>query len=430
MSQRQPSLAERIALLGPHERRWLLNGVPAGLLIWTWPLWARPEQLAPPGDWNLWMVKAGRGWGKTRTGAEWVRERAKRSDERIAFIGRTAADVRDVMVEGPTGILRVFPDDQRPLYEPSKRRITFPSGAVASCFSADEPDLLRGPQHSTIWCDELAAWRFDREAWDNAMLGLRLGNHPRAIITTTPRPTKLVREILGRSDCVVTGGSTYDNSGNLADNFLTAILGRYEGTRLGRQEIEAELLEDNPGALWTQGLIDRLRVRQAPQLKRIAVAIDPAVTSKDDSDETGIICGGLGVDGHGYIMADLSGKLAALEWAQAACDWYEANGADRIVAETNNGGDLVEATIRTVNPMVSYKAVTATRGKIIRAEPIAALYEQGKVHHVGQFPLLEDQMTTFDPATSRKSPDRMDAAVWLLSDLMLKQSATPSVTML
>lgn len=427
---RQHSLAERLALLNPHERRWLLNGVPAGLLVWSWRVWARPEQVAPPGEWNLWMVKAGRGWGKTRCGAEWVRERAKNPNERIGLIGRTAADVRDVMVEGPTGILRVFPDNERPLYEPSKRRITFSSGAVATCYSADEPDLLRGPQHSTLWCDELAAWRFDRETWDNAMLGLRLGEHPRAIITTTPRPTKLVREIIGRPDAVITGGSTYDNAGNLADNFLTTILGRYEGTRLGRQEIEAELLEDNPGALWTQGLIDRNRVRQAPALRRIIVAIDPSVSSNESSDEAGIIGAGLGVDGHGYVLADLSGKMAALEWAQAACEWYDKNGCDRIVAEVNNGGDLVEATIRTVNPMVSYKAVHATRGKIIRAEPIGALYEQGKIHHVGNFPALEDQMTTYDPAISKKSPDRMDALVWAMTDLMLHQAAEPSVHLL
>jgi len=427
MQHRHPSLAERIAKLSPQERRWLLNGVPAGLLIWSWRMWARPEQVAPPGGWTLWLIKAGRGWGKTRTGAEWIRERVRNRNEVIALVGRTAADVRDVMVEGPSGIMRVFPDSERPNYEPSKRRITFASGATATCFSADEPDLLRGPQHTACWADELAAWRYDRETWDNLMFGLRLGEHPQACITTTPRPTKLIRELLSRHDCTVTGGSTYDNAGNLAQNFLSEILTRYEGTRLGRQEIEAEVLDDNPGALWNGRVIERNRVRHAPALRRIAIAIDPAVTSNPDSDETGIVAGGLGEDGHAYILADLSGHMAALEWAKAAVGWYQDNCADRIIAEVNNGGDLVEATIRTVDPMVSYRAVHATRGKAIRAEPIAALYEQGRVHHVGQHAALEDQMTSFDPATSKRSPDRMDALVWLVTDLMIGAHAEPRV---
>ena len=422
---RQPSLAERLAAAGRQQRRWLLNTIPVGLLIWTWRVWARAEQVEPPGDWNIWMIKAGRGWGKTRTGAEWVRERAKDPSERIALVGRTAADVRDTMVEGSSGIMRIFPENERPLYEPSKRRITFASGAQASCFSADEPDLLRGPQHSSVWADELAAWRFDRDAWDNLMFGFRLGNKPRCCITTTPRPTKLVREIMARPDCSITGGSTYDNAGNVADSFLTTILSRYEGTRLGRQEIHAEVLDENPGALWSPKVIEQNRVRVAPAMRRIVVAIDPAVTSNADSDETGIIGAGLGEDGHGYILADLSGVMAALEWAKAAVGWYKDNGADRIIAEVNNGGDLVELTIRTVDPYASYSAVRATRGKMIRAEPIAALYAQGRVHHVGTFAALEDQMTSFDPATSKKSPDRMDAAVWALTELMLGSQGEP-----
>lgn len=426
----QPSLAELIAEATPSERRWLLNGVPANLLAWAWNIWARPEQMAPPGDWNVWMVKAGRGWGKTRTGAEWVRERARNPQERIHLIGRTAADVRDVMIEGESGLLKIFPDDERPLYEPSKRRVTFKSGAIASCFSADEPDTLRGPQSSSFWADELAAWRFDRDAWDNLMFGFRLGDKPRGIITTTPRPTALVREILARPDCQVTGGSTYDNAGNVADSYLATILGRYEGTRLGRQEIEAEVLEDNPGALWKASNIEKYRVRVAPAMRRLVVAIDPSVTSNPDSDETGIACGGLGEDGHGYVMADLSGVMPAIDWARAAVAWYKGRGADRIVAEVNNGGDLVEMTIRTVDKEVAYKSVHATRGKQIRAEPIASLYEQGRVHHVGCFPTMEDQMTSYDPATSKKSPDRMDAVVWLLTELMLGAGGEPRLRVL
>jgi phage terminase large subunit-like protein len=424
------SIAERLASLTEYERRTILSGVPANLLIYAWPVWARPEQMEPPGDWNVWLIKAGRGWGKTRTGAEWIRSKSRNKDERMALIGRTAADLRDVMVEGPSGVLSVFSDDEKPVYESSKRRITFKSGAIANTYSADEPDLLRGPQHSAIWADEMAAWRYDRETWDNAMMGMRIGPHPSVCVTTTPRPTALIRELMKRSDCIVTGGTTYDNAGNLAANFLSEILQKYEGTRLGRQEINAELLEDNPGALWSGRTIESLRVRNAPAMRRIVVAIDPAVTSRPDSDETGIIGAGLGEDGHAYVMSDLSGIMVANEWATTACNWYEANGADRIIAETNNGGDLVEATIRTVNPHASYRSVTATRGKAIRAEPIAALYEQGKVHHVGQFPTLEDQMTTYDPATSKKSPDRMDALVWALTELMLHDNGSPSVTIL
>ena len=423
------SLAERLATYSPQQRRHILDGVPIELLLYAWEIWARPDQLAPPGNWTAWLIKAGRGWGKTRTGAEWVRQKSKDRHARIALVGRTAADVRDVMVEGHSGILSLFPPGSRPLYEPSKRRITFASGAIATTFSADEPDLLRGPQFSACWCDELASWRRDKESWDNLMMGLRLGDHPQAVVTTTPRPTALIRELMARPDAIVTGGSTYDNTGNLADNFITTIMAKYDGTRLGRQEIYADVLDDNPGSLWSHKIIDRYRVRTAPNLRRVVVAIDPAVTNNADSDETGIICGGIGEDGHGYVLEDLSGKMNALEWAQRAVKWYSVNGADLIVAEVNNGGDLVEATIRTVDRNASYLAVRASRGKIIRAEPIAGLYEQGKVHHVGMFSELEDQMTSFDPATSKKSPDRMDALVWLLTSLMLGNDGSPRISM-
>ena len=426
----QLSIAQRLAGLNTAQRRFVLNSIPANLLIYTWDVWARPEQKAPPGDWNIWLIKAGRGWGKTRTGAEWIREKAANPNERITLIGRTAADVRDVMVEGHGGILSLYPESERPNYEPSKRRVTFKSGAIASLFSADEPNLLRGPQHSSLWCDELAAWRFDRETWDNAMFGLRIGEHPQACITTTPRPTKLMRELMARNDTKITGGSTRDNAGNLAPNFIKEILSKYDGTRMGRQEIDAEILDDNPGALWSHKLIEQNRVKEAPEFKRMIIAIDPAVTSNADSDETGMIGAGLGEDGHAYIMADLSGIMPANDWARLAVRYYHDNECSRIIAEVNNGGDLVENTIRTIDPHVSYKDVRATRGKAIRAEPISALYEQGKVHHVGMFPQLEDQMTGFDPKSPGKSPDRMDALVWAVTELMLETSAEPRIRLL
>lgn len=425
------SLAEQISLLTPSQRSWLLDNIPADKMLYEWRLWARPEQIAPSTDWNVWLIKAGRGFGKTRAGAEWIREKSEDPLERIALIGRTAADVRDVMVEGHSGLMRIFPDNDKPLYEPSKRRITFKSGAIATTYSADEPNLLRGPQFTSAWADELAAWKYDRDSWDNLMFGLRLGERPQACVTTTPRPTKLIRELMSRKDCVVTGGSTYANAGNLANSFIESILKKYQGTRLGRQEIEAEVLDDNPGALWTGRLIEQYRVRVAPNMKRMVIAIDPAVTSNPDSDETGLIGAGIGEDDHCYIMADLSGIFPADTWARLAVNWYKDNEADRIVAEVNNGGDLVESTIRTISREVSYKSVRATRGKTLRAEPVAALYEQGKVHHVGQFSQLEDQMTTYDPqATNNKSPDRMDAMVWAVTDLMLGDASSPRVRLL
>ena len=370
---------------------------------------------------------AGRGWGKSRTGAEFIRERIEGGyNGKVHLIGATAADVRDVMVENEAGILGISPLWNFPKYEPSKRRITWPSGAVASTFSASEPERLRGPQCGLMWADEVGAWRY-KEAWDQAMLGLRIGKRPQVVVTSTPRPTPLVKEILNTEGCVVTKGTTYENIENLSEVFFSTVIKKYEGTRLGRQELMAELLEDTPGALWTLGLIDDTRITyrefQDIELVRIGVAIDPAVSSvKETSNETGIIAAGIDAQGEGYVLADGSGIYKPLAWARRAISLFTQLKADRIVAEVNNGGELVEANLRAVSPMIPYARVWASRGKRVRAEPISSLYERGLVHHVGTFPDLEDQMTTWDASDGSPSPDRLDALVWILTYLMMTGS--------
>lgn len=390
-----------------------------------WHVLARPEQLPPEGDWTVWLLMAGRGFGKTRTGAEWCLDQIREGRGRLALIGPTASDVRDVMVEGASGIMACAPDWARPVYEPSKRRLTWPNGAVATCFSADEPERLRGPQHDGAWADEVGAWRYATDTWDNLMLGLRVGTQPRVVVTTTPRRIALLRDLLARegSDVVVTRGRTRENAANLAPAFLTTITGKYEGTRIGRQELDGELLEDVVGALWSHAVLDGDRAKTAPVLKRVVVAIDPAVTSGEDADETGIVVAGIAEDGDAYVLEDLSGRYQPHEWAQKAIKAYKKHTADRIVAEVNNGGEMVKATLRAVDPRVPVKSVRASRGKVVRAEPVSALYEKRRVHHVGPLPTLEDQMCSFTTDFDRKragySPDRVDALVWALSELML-----------
>jgi phage terminase large subunit-like protein len=346
------------------------------------------------------------------------------------------------MVEGEAGILAISPDHERPLYEPSKRRLTWRNGAVATTFSADEPERLRGPQHDAAWCDELGAWRYP-EAWDMLMFGMRLGADPRTVVTTTPRPAKLIRDLVRDPTCVVTRGSSYENRANLAGAFLQQIIKKYEGTRLGRQELNAELLDDVPGALWSRALIEAARPPMGfvmPDLVRVVVAIDPAASSGEDADETGIIVAGKDKDSRGYVLADLSGHHTPIEWARIAVAAYKSHGADRIVAEVNNGGEMVEATLRVVDDNVAYTAVHATRGKVVRAEPVAALYEQRRIRHMGAFTALEDQMCEFtpdldrskpkrdptDPSSlgmggARSSPDRADALVWAFTELLVEE---------
>ncbi|MHC2334479.1 DNA-packaging protein [Bradyrhizobium sp. USDA 4454] len=398
-----------------------------------WRTKARPSQLPPDGDWNGWLVMAGRGFGKTRTGAEWVKEEVETGRaRRVAMVAPTAADARDTMVEGESGLLAISSDWCRPEYEPSKRKLTWPNGAVAHTFSSEEADRLRGPQFDLAWADELAAWNDPAAAWSMLQFGLRLGDHPRWIATTTPRPLKLIKELLERKDVVVTRGSTFENAANLAGPFLDAIKARYEGTRLGRQELNAELLDDVQGALWTRDLLEKARFTGAlPDLKRVVVAIDPSGTAgqEDGGDAVGIVVAGLGRDGLGYVLADRTIKASPAVWGARAVAAYHEFRADRIVAERNFGGAMVQHVIRTVNPSVPYREVTASRGKIQRAEPIAALYEQNKVRHAGNFTELEDQLAamTGEGYLGEGSPDRADALVWALTELMTKQQAQGAV---
>jgi len=395
-------------------------------MLYDWRFWARPNQLEPTSrPWINWLVKAGRGFGKTRVGAEQVRKWVK-DHSIVNLIGPTVADVRDVMVRGigaGSSIMEVCRKDERPEYEPSKRRLSWPTGAVSLLFSAEDPESLRGPQHKKLWADEIAAWKYPDETWVQAEFGLRLGGSPQAVITTTPKPTKLIKQLVKSPDTIVTGGSTYENQSNLAPTFLKVILAKYEGTRLGRQELNAELLEYRPGALWTLARIDADRVSHCPPLARIVIAADPAVTSGEDSAEWGIVAAGqgpspAGVDWppHYYVIDDRSAKLSPNDAAKIIVGAYQYHKADRVIAEVNNGGDLVESILRTVNLNFAYEAVRASRGKLTRAEPIAALYEQHRVHHVGAFGTLEDQMCDYVPFLS-KSPDRLDALVWALSHL-------------
>ena len=389
-------------------------------LFGSWSIFRRPSQETPEDEWRVWLILAGRGWGKTRTGAEFIREQVELGKAKhIALVGPTAADVRDTMIEGESGLLGIYPKHQRPRYEPSKRRITFHNGAVASAFTADEPDRLRGPNHDLAWADELAAWRYP-EAWDMLMFGLRIGDFPRVIATTTPKPIPIIKRLLAQSDGSVfaTRGSTFDNESNLAPSFLTEVTARYEGTRLGQQELYAEMLDDVEGALWSRDNLEESRVSRLPEMVRIVVAVDPAAGSKAENAETGIVVVGLGEDGHAYVLDDRSVRGTPNDWGTSVVSAYHANKADRIVAEANQGGDMVSHTIRTVDPNVPIKMVHASKGKRTRAEPVAALYEQGRVHHLGFHAQLEDQLCSWIPDHA-VSPDRLDALVWGVTELIV-----------
>ena len=401
-----------------------LRGEAADAALHMWPLWARDSQIAPPGDWSVWLLMAGRGFGKTRTGAEWVRARVESGAAgRIALVARTPADVRDVMIEGDSGLLSVCPPSNRPKYEPTKRRLTWPNGAFALAFSSHEPDQLRGPQFDAAWCDEVASWEYPRETWDNLMFGLRLGQRPQCVVTTTPRPIELLRELVDRDDVHVTRGSTYENRRFLAPSFIRQIERRYQDTDTGRQEIFAELLEEAEGALWRRDWIGHAET--APDINRIVVAIDPAMSSRPDSAETGIVVAGTDADLRGYVLEDGSGRMSPDEWARRAIDLYDRHSASRIIGERNNGGDLVGTVLKTASGgrTLPIRLVSASVGKYARAEPVAALYQQGRVFHVGSFPRLEDQLCTWEPGSST-SPDRMDALVWALSDLITDRRIT------
>jgi len=402
----------------------------AEALLWDWSLWARPNQLPPASLWSNWLILSGRGWGKTRSGAEWVRSTEARlgGSCRFALVGETAADSRDVMVEGDSGIMGIYPEGEAPKYEPSKRRLTWKSGATASLFNATEPNQLRGPQYTHAWVDEMAKWRYAEETWDMLSFGLRLGDLPQVIITTTPRPIPLLRKLINSPRTVITRGSTYENISNLAPTFIEQVIETYEGTRMGRQELEAEILDDAPGALWTRAMLDdhRVQLNQTeglPEMVRVVVAIDPAVAEADTMDEghseTGIIVAALGGDGRAYILDDVSVRDTPGGWARRAVSAFDRHYGDVMVVERNAGGAMVEATLRSVRATLNVKTVWASKGKQIRAEPIAALYEQGRVSHVGTFASLEDQQVAFtaDGPLGRGDSDRVDALVWALTEL-------------
>ena len=381
---------------------------------------ARPSQLPPETNWKNWLILSGRGWGKTRTGSEWIVWKALQQPKtRWAVVASTSADITDTCFEGESGIISVLNrygiyDENS--YNRTRSAYTLPNGSRIKGFSAEKPDRLRGPQHHGAWCDELAAWEYP-ETWDQLQFGLRLGTHPQTVVTTTPRPTKIIKELIKDPENIVTRGSTYENADNLAASTLVTLQTKYADTRLGRQELFGEILDDNPGALWTRAMLESARVKDTPHLIRVVVGIDPAVTSGEDSDSTGIVVAGMTPDGHYYILADYTLKASPQVWAEKAVYAFELHKADRIIAETNNGGDLVVHLLQQVKNTIPVKKVTASRGKAVRAEPIAALSEQGKLHMVGYFPELEDELCEYEPGVSSKSPDRMDAMVWAVTEL-------------
>jgi len=407
-----------------------LTDFEASVLMHDWRFWARDNQRAPKGNWSHWLLLAGRGFGKTRAGAEWVRGLAENTAGlRIALVAPTLSDARAVMVEGESGLLAISPPWNRPKFEPSKRTLTWPTGAVATLYSAEEPERLRGPQHHAAWCDELASWRHGDATWDNLMLGLRLGDNPRTLVTTTPKPTRLIKTLVADERVTLTKGTTFDNLDNLAPSFASEILKKYEGTRTGRQELLAEILEDVPGALWQRAMLERIRTGKTPQLVRVVVAVDPPVSIGENADECGIVAAGMCKDGFAYVLADASVQgLSPAGWAKRAVALYHSLSADRIVIESNQGGAMAESVLREVDPTAAIAQVFARRGKYARAEPVAALYEQGRVFHAGSMPALEDQMCAFTgERVAGESPDRVDALVWALTHLMLASSARPQI---
>jgi phage terminase large subunit-like protein len=437
-----------LSSLPADERQRVLAGIPPDEIIrvhFDWLAWARDDQLAPlstaAGEpWHTWLLLGGRGSGKTRSGAEWVRAKALGHADvagaparRIALIGLTIGQVRSVMVEGVSGLLTVHAPHERPHYDVARNEITWPNGAMAQMFAADDPDSLRGPQFDAAWCDEFAKWRRAAYAWDMLQFGLRLGTTPQAVVTTTPRGLQVLKDLMQDATTVTTRSRTLDNAANLAPGFLKQVLRRYGHTALGRQELEGEIMDQLDGGLWRREQIAAQRITAPPDLTRIVVAVDPPVTSNANSDACGIVVAGLGADGRGYVLADrtIRGR-EPIVWARAAVAAYRDYSADRIVAETNQGGDLVANVIRQVDENVRIRGVKATRGKWIRAEPVSTLYAEGRVLHVGELVELEAEMCSFaaDGLAQGKSPDRLDALVWAITDLMLTRHTAPSARQL
>ena len=390
-------------------------------LYTNWLKTARDKQIAPDEQYYIWLILAGRGWGKTRTGAQDIALFALRNPgTNCAVVAPTHGDLRRVCFGGPSGLLSIIPKDcfsksAYKGYSSSTSEIRLQNGSKISGFAAQEPDRLRGPQFHRAWCDELAAWRYP-ETFDQLMFGLRLGDNPQCVITTTPKPSKIIKSLMEREDCFITRGNTFENEENLAESALAMLKDRYEGTTLGRQELYAEIVDNVEGALWTNKMIEDSRISDERELTQIVVAIDPAVTANANLDETGILVVGKDANNSFYVLEDLSGRYSADKWGRMAIKAFYEWEADRIVAEVNNGGDLVERLLRSIDSDIPYRSVHATRGKLVRAEPIAALYEQGRVHHVGMFPELEAQMCSY-VGDIKTSPDRLDALVWGMTEL-------------
>lgn len=426
-----------LAELPPAERRAALAGLTArqvGKLAGHWPLWAHPGQLPPPGEWLAWLILAGRGFGKTRAGAEWVRAHAEADPTaRIALVGATLGEARRVMVEGDSGLLAIAPRGQRPRWLPSRHLLVWPGGAQATLYSAAEPETLRGPQHSHAWCDEIAKWGVVSAgiAWDNLLLGLRLGARPQVAATTTPRAVPLVTRLLAHPEVVVTRGRTEDNAAHLPPRFIAAMRREYGRSALGRQELDGELLTEAEGALWSRALLEACREGSGPPvLLRVVVAVDPPASATGDA--CGIVVCALGEDGLAHVLADASVARASPErWAQAVAAAARRWSADRVVAEANQGGDMVASVLRAAGTDLPVRLVHARRGKVARAEPVAALYEAGRVRHAGSFPALEDQLCGLLAGGGYvgpgRSPDRADALVWGLTELLLHPRARPRV---
>lgn len=398
-----------------------------------WLKTARPSQLLPPGDWSIWLILAGRGFGKTRTGAESVRLLIeKHAYRRAALIGASQVQTRAIMVDGVSGLRACYKNKRcAPTLLSSKKQLLFKNGAIAECFGGDQVDQLRGPQFDLAWIDELAKFRRPEALLDQLSFSLRLGSAPKCIITTTPRPLPILEKLMKREDVVVTKGSTFENSDNLAPKFLTQVADQFRHTRLGAQELYGEVLSEQEGALWQRSMLHYKQPAYdengTPLLRRIVVAIDPATTHHEKSDETGVVVVGLDAQGDAYVLEDLSGRHSPLAWGERAVDAYHRYRADRIVAETNKGGDLVERVIRSLDASASYKEVRATKGKATRAEPVAALYERGRIFHTRPFTQLEEQMCSFVPGLTSKSPDRIDALVWGITELLLTHEAKAEV---
>ena len=401
------------------------NAEKATIKLYTdWLKTARAKQIEPSDEHNIWLILAGRGWGKTRTGAQDIALYALRNPNTIcAVVAPTHGDLRRVCFGGNSGLLSIIPKEcysssvDYKGYSSSLSEIRLFNGSKIVGYAAQEPERLRGPQFHRAWCDEIAAWRYP-EALDQLMFGLRLGNNPKCVITTTPKPNKMIKSLVERDDVIVTTGSTFENEENLAQSALDMLKRRYEGTTLGRQELYAEIIEELEGALWSNKLIEEARLHEdtEKELTQIIVAIDPAVTNNEDSDETGIVVVGKDSNNEYYVLEDASGKYSPDAWARKAINCFYEWDADRIVAEVNNGGDLVERLLRGMDVNIPYRSVRATRGKMVRAEPVAALYEQRRVHHIGYFPELESQLCSYTGET-KPSPDRLDALVWGISEI-------------